>query len=212
MATYTINTTPSPKPAPKPASRDPRSKSMATIAGTFILIGVGIAAYIFWPERLPPADASPAELIKFAVSDKFANLPEAKRQVYVDAMMKNRLGMFAAFQQAKLTDDQRESLFMNAMSLAMNKRLDEWMKLDEKGKQQYVQNMVKEMGQRPPGAPGGAGAANRGAGGPGGRGGPRNMTPERQKRFIENTSPGRRAAMGEFMASMRKARDAAEKK
>ncbi len=127
MAVYTINTTPpSRQPSRKPAA-DPKKKALATGVGTLMLIGVGVAAWMIWPDRLPPADASPVELLKFAASDKFAELPDAKKRIYVDAMMKDPRSTFGAMREANLTDEQRENFFMNAMSIRMNQRVDEWL-------------------------------------------------------------------------------------
>jgi len=102
--------------------------------------------------------------------------------------------------QAQLSDAQRERGIDNATQAAINirmgKHLDAWLKLDERGKQEYVRKLIQQNPNRPPPGPGER---------PGMRGG-RQMTPAQVKRFIENTSPDRRAAMAEFMGALRKAR------
>jgi hypothetical protein len=87
-----------------------------------------------------------------------------------------------------------------AINVRLGAQLDTWLNLDEAGKKAYVKKLVKEMPPRPQGA--GPGPGGR-MGPPGGRG----MTPARVKKFVENTSPARRAAMPEFMAAVRKERD-----
>jgi hypothetical protein len=225
MAVYTINTSPSPKQPSRKPSADPKKKMLATAAGVLILVGGGIAAWMLWSDPLPPADAPALELIKFAATDRFAELPDEKKQVYVDAMMQNPAAMSAAARDASLSDDQRENAFMNAMSIRMNKRLDDWLKLDEAGKKKYAEDMVKEAARRAStrpttrpgllsratgGALGGAGTTRGGPGG--GMGARRNLTPQRQKRMIESMRPDRRAALPEMMSALRKAREAAGKK
>jgi hypothetical protein len=87
------------------------------------------------------------------------------------------------------------------VNVRLGAQLDEWLKLDEKGKKAYVKKLVASMPPRQGNGPGPGGRM----GPPGGRG----MTPTRVKNFVENTSPAHRAAMPEFMAAVRKERDAA---
>ena len=175
---------------------------LGAILGAAIALVTIVLAWEFWPTRPPPIDAPTAELVKFVATDQFANLPDDKKQLYVQTLLDKGLPALAlAAAEAKLTDAQREHGIDNAMQAVINIRmgnhLDNWLKLDEKGKRAYIQKIVHDNPQHPPG-PGDR---------PGSRGG--RMTGDQVKRFVENTSPARRAAMAEFMGALRKEREAA---
>src|SRR5439155_10082252 len=141
-------------------------------------------------------------LVKFVTTDQFASMPDARKMQYVDLLLQKGFPALAlAATEAKLTDAQRERGIDNATQAAINvrigKHLDAWLKLDEKGKKEYVKKLAQQNPGRQP-SPGER---------PGNRG--RQMTPDQIKRFVENTTPDRRAALAEFMGALRKARDAA---
>jgi hypothetical protein len=176
-----------------------RRTLIVSIVGFIAVVAVAITAWKFWPQRLPPADASAVELVKFCTTDQFANLAPKQQEQYVESLMNQGFPVIiAAAQQAGLTKEERQKGLENAMQAGMNvrwgKHLDTWLKLDAKGKAEYVKKVVAQMPPRPPGMdPRGANRNNR------------FMTPERQKRFIEGMSPDRRAGMAEFMAQIRAA-------
>jgi len=177
----------------------------ARIVAAAVLIAAGVTAYELWPQRLPPTDASTVELVKFCTTDQFGNLSDEKKMPYVKALLdRGYLALALAANEAKLSEEEKERGIDNAMQAAINVRLgaqlDTWLSLDEAGKKAYVKKLVKEMPSRAQGT--GPGPGGR-MGPPGGRG----MTPARVKKFVENTSPARRAAMPEFMAAVRKERD-----
>jgi hypothetical protein len=176
-----------------------------------VLCGIiAIAAYMYWPQRLPAADAPAAELVKFCTGDTFANLPEEQKYVYVEALMKKGPAIIiAAANEAKLTPDERQKGLENALQAGIQYRwgqhLDNWLLLDPKAKQEYAKKIAAQMPLRPPGinTPGPADRAR--AGGGGARGG-NFSNPTRHKNFIESMPPDRRAAMAEFMSQLREAR------
>jgi hypothetical protein len=179
---------------------------MKRAIGSIIAMTAGLAAialaWWLWPTRPPPIDAPTAELVKFVTTDQFDNLTDERKLAYVRTLLDQGLPALAmAATEAKLTDAQRERGLDNAMqagiTIRMGKHLDTWLKLDEKGKRDYNKKLVRDNPHRPPG-PGER---------PGTRGG--KMTPDQVKRFVENTSPDRRAAMAEFMGALRKEREAA---
>jgi hypothetical protein len=177
-------------------------RNIGAIGATIVLIGAGVLAWTLWPARLPPMDAPTVELVKFVPTDAFEALPDAKKIAYVRELLGRGLPALAlAAEEAKLTEAQRQRGIDNATQAGINVRmgghLDAWLKLDAKGKKDYIHKIVAENPARPPG-PGQR---------PGQRG--RGMTADQVKRFIENTSPDRRAAMAEFMAAVRNERDAA---
>ena len=177
-------------------------RAVGAIIASLVLLAAGIGAYSLWPARLPPMDAPAAQLVKFVTTDQFADLPDEKKTAYVQTLLDKGLpALVLAAEEAKLTEAQRQRGIDNAtqagINVRMGKHLDAWLALDAKGKQAYVKKLVAENPSRP------VGPGNR----PGQAG--RRMTPDQVKRFIENTSPQRRAAMAEFMAAMRKERDAA---
>jgi hypothetical protein len=176
----------------------------ARILAAAVLLAAGIAAYELWPQRLPPKDAPTVELVKFCTTDQFGNLSDEKKMPYVKELLdRGYLALALAANEAKLTEEERERGIDNAMQAAINVRLgeqlDTWLKLDEAGKKAYVKKLVQQMPPRQGPGPG-----------PGGRMAPpgsRGMTPARVKKFVENTTPARRAAMPEFMAAVRKERE-----
>jgi len=179
-----------------------RRTLIVSIVGVAIVAAVAVLAYEVWPQRLPSEDASAAVLVKFITTQRFDDLPLDKQELYVEAVMKE--GFFAIIQAAKeanLTAEQRQRGLENAMQAGMEyrwgKHLDVWLKLDAKGKANYVKQVVAAMPARP------AGMDPRGA--PGKRA-TRSMSPERQKRFIESMPADRRAEMAEFMKAVRDAR------
>ena len=180
---------------------------IVSIIGVVFVAAIAIGAYEWWPQRLPSADASPAVLAKFITTDQFDNLPLDQQERYVEALMKQGFAVIiAAAKEANLTAAERQRGLENAMQAGMEyrwgKHLDIWLKLDDKGKADYVKKVVAAMPPRP------AGMDPRGA--PGNR---RSMSPERQKRFIESMPPDRRAQMAEFMKAVRDAHgDGAVKK
>ena len=207
MATYTINThSASPPPPPRPARGASGGGSgravLASVLGIVLLTGLGIATYLLWPARLPADDAPPAEVIKFMATDQFARLSDDRKQRYVGMLARNFLGALVAAQ--SIPEETQDLAFANAMQAMWNQRLDEWLKLDAKGKEAFVQKALQQRrdgaATRPSASPGAVAGAAR-------RFGHQNITPERQKRFIENMPPDRRAAMAEMMGAMRKARE-----
>ncbi len=178
-----------------------RRTLIVSIVGVVLVAGVAITAWKLWPQRLPSADASPAVLAKFITTDQFDNLPLDEQERYVEALMKQGFAaIIRAAKEANLTAAERQRGLENAMQAGMEyrwgKHLDIWLKLDDKGKADYVKKVVAAMPPRP------AGMDPRGA--PGNRA-TRSMTPERQKRFIESMPPDRRAQMAEFMKAVRDA-------
>jgi hypothetical protein len=178
-----------------------RRRALGILLGVAAAIATIVLAWTFWPTRQPPMDAPLSELVKFVTTDAFDNLPDDKKVTYVQTLLDKGLPALAlAAAEAKLTDAQRERGMDNAMQAAINvrmgKHLDTWLKLDDKGKRDYIRKIVHDNLQRPPG-PGDR---------PGTRGG--RMSGDQVKRFVENTTPARRAAMAEFMAALRKERDA----
>jgi hypothetical protein len=167
--------------------------------GLIIVIAGAIVAYKNWPQRLPSTDAPAAELVKFVTTDQFDNLPLAQQEQYVNALMKQGFGaIITAAKEAGLTKEERQKGLENAMQAGMmvrwGRHVDKWLSLDQKGKAEYVKQVVAQMPPRPPGMDPRANRA-----------GQRFMTPEKQKRFIENMAPDRRAAMAEFMSAVRAA-------
>jgi hypothetical protein len=182
-----------------------RRRALGILLGVAAAIATIVLAWTFWPTRPAPMDAPTAVLIRFVTTEQFDNLPEDKKIAYVQPLMElmrsDPVNFMLAVGQAKLTEAQRERGLDNAMQTAINvrmgKHLDTWLKLDDKAKREYIRKLVRDNPQRPPG-PGDR---------PGTRGG--RMSGDQVKRFVENTSPARRAAMAEFMAALRKERDAA---
>lgn len=179
--------------SPVPSTR----KIIVSVVGLIAVIAAGITAYKMWPERLPSPNASAPELVKYITTDQFAKLPLDKQEIYVETLMKQGFPtIIMAAQQAGLTPEERQRGLENAMQAGMQIRwgrhLDKWVKLDAKGKAEYVKQVVAQMPKRPPGMDPRA-KSNR------------FMTPERQKNFIESMSPDRRAEMAEFMSAMRAA-------
>jgi len=177
-------------------------RTLGILLGLTAAVATVILAWLFWPTRPPPMDAPLTELVKFVTTDAFDNLPDDQKAAYVKMLLDKGLPALAmAAAEAKLTDGQRERGLDNAMQAAINVRmgthLDTWLKLDEKGKRDYIRQLVRDNPQRPPG-PGER---------PGMRGG--RMTPDQLKRFVENSPPAQRAAMAEFMAALRREREAA---
>jgi hypothetical protein len=185
---------------------NPRSRLIASSAGILILVAAIIGAWALWPKPLPPLDAPTVDLVKFAVTDQFASLSDDQKMEYVDVLQKQGIAALAvAAAEAKLTPEQRERAIDAGTQAAINLRwgpaLDEWLKLDEKGKKAYVKKIAESSPSRPK-----PGANVQAIGKATGR--DRGMTPARQKGFIENTSPGRRAALAEFMSAVKEERAA----
>jgi hypothetical protein len=173
-----------------------------TVVASLLLAATFALAWWFWPTRTPPLDAPTVDLVKFVASEEFETLSDDRKLAYVQTLMDKGLPALAlAAAEAKLTDAQRERGIDNAtqagIKVRMGKHLDTWLKLDEKGKRDYIRKLVRDNPTRPPG-PGDR---------PGSRGGGR-MTASQLKRFIENSPPTQRAAMAEFMAALKKEREA----
>jgi hypothetical protein len=186
-------------------------KTFGFIIGITLCTAIAILAYVYWPQRLPAADASSTELVQFCTTQTFENLPEDQKYVYVESLMNRGIpAIIAAANEAKLTDEQRQRGLENALQAGTEyrwgKHLDAWMQLDTRGKQEYAKKIAAQMPLRPPGinTPGPADRA-RGGGAGGSRGG-RFSNPTRMKSFIESMPPERRAAMAEFMAELHEAR------
>src|SRR5688572_8090657 len=161
-------------------SRAGRRRALVVVAA-LVVAASGVIAYVNRPAPLPPVNAQPVELVKFCTTDAFANLPESKKYAYVEALINQGIVVIiAAADEAKLTEAERQRGLENAMQAGiqyrMGKHLDEWLKLDEAGKREYVKKVAAESRPRL----GIAAPGNNSS-----RGG-RFMTPDRQKRFIES--------------------------
>jgi hypothetical protein len=180
-----------------------KRRKLFILAGALGVVIVGSLTTVAVIDRepgLPPVDAPNKVLVKFCATDQFAKLRLDQQEPYVARLMdQGFLAIFNAANEANMSPEERQKGLENSMQAGMNVRwgrnLNEWLKLDEKAKAEYVQQVIAEMPPRPPGFdPRGASRNTR------------FMTPEQQKRFIEGMSPNRRAAMAEFMQQLQQAR------
>jgi hypothetical protein len=186
---------------PAAASTPSRKGRVASLVGFVAFIAIGIGVYVYWPWRNsgPGLDAPATELVKYCATEDFDKLPRDRQQAYVETLMKQGFGAIAAAAMtAHMTPEQMQRGLENAtlagMEVRWGKHLDNWLKLDAKGKTDYVKNVVAAMPPRPAGFD----PRNRG-------GGRRAMTPAQIKKFVEGMQPDRRAEMAEFMAQIRAA-------
>jgi len=195
----------------KAASRRWRNRRILLVTGGIALLaGAGAWAYF---GRVPAADAPPVQIVKFAASEKFAEMSPEAQKPYRDALENlDRGDRRDVVEQAKLTDDERERLFTNTGGKEMEQRIDAYFALATPAeKSKYIDSMIDEMQKRfasfqrrsttrPTGEANGSGDRPN-QGGPGGRGW---GDPERMKRRMENTPPARQAKMAEFHVAMQK--------
>lgn len=203
--------TSTPTNTPKPT---PTRKVLIITAAAIIVLGTGALAVAMWPAAVPTADAPVADIVKFAATDKFQNLPADKKKPYIDAMEK--LDWDARRKAVEtLPEDQRREAFGNIMQAAMTQRVESYFALpDPAARKKYLDQQIDEMekrraqfaNMRPPGSVGGERPqgdrpdANRGPGGP-------NRDPAaRQKSRLERTSPETRQKMAEFFAAVQERR------
>ena len=174
-----------------------RRTLIVSLVGFLAIAGIAVAIYEYWPRRLPPTDSSTIDLVKFVTTDQFADLTEKQKELYTEEMLRRGFGeLTIAAIQSGLPREQLDRGFNNAMVPGMEIRwgrhLDVWLKLDAKGKADYVKKVVASMPPRPANFSPHNGR-NRG------------MSPQQQKNFIESMAPDRRAQMAEFMTQIRAA-------
>lgn len=187
----------------------------AVIVIMVVLIAMAFGA--FQKSQLPDAAAqTPQEKIRFALTSQFANLSDKKKAEYLKAAM-GKDGPRALFQASRdLSPAERKVLRDNtrpATRAMMEERMNKYFELSEAERVAYLDRMIDETRDRPPGPP------------PGGGGGP--PPPDAGKNFgsanappqngpprgppglshirdhIETTAPETRAKEAEFHRAMR---------
>jgi len=189
-----------------PGKKKSNGKKNVAIAALLLLGlgGAGAGGYFLWPTHAPdPGKMTKEDAVKYIASKKFADLPIAEKESYMDRMRAksgdNPRQMFE-----NMNDKDRMAMMQNmrpVMEKKMQERMKKFQAMTQAEKEAEIDRMIAERearrkaGQdRPP-----AGANGGGPGGPGGN--PSGM--------FENSSASTRAAMAEFGKMMR-AREAAK--
>jgi hypothetical protein len=171
------------------------ARRWAIASGLLILllaIGLGLR---LWRNRTPSLHASPAALAGFVESERFHAMPLAQRLAYLDAL-RSRLN--------ELSPQDRRGIFREFGRAQMERHLEQYFALAPgKAREQYLDRELARFGRRPGplsrngpprnGPPGGV-AVNRSG---------RSRDARLRDRY-ENTPPGQKAMMAQFLADLRK--------
>src|SRR5437764_173000 len=141
------------EPMSQPVAATPSRKALVgSLIGFFAMLGIGVGVYVYWPLRNsgPALDAPATELVKFCATDDFDKLPRDRQEQYVEGLMKQGFGAIAmAAMAAHMTPEEMQRGLENAtlagMEVRWGKHLDNWLKLDAKGKADYAKKVVAAM-------------------------------------------------------------------
>src|SRR4051812_42088481 len=96
--------------------------------GTVALACAGVAAWVWWPTRIPAVDAPAGEVVAFMASDRFNEIPEDRQRAYMEALRPQF--MMLAMDQT-IPEETKMRAFENAVNSrsGVNRRVEEYFKL-----------------------------------------------------------------------------------
>jgi len=128
------------------------------VALVFVLGGIGVAGYRYWPEPAPkPPPTAPdtpiAQTMDYASSQDFNRLPMEKRVAWIESQMQ-RLGQmddeeFAAAwrNMDKATRDRIQNNMREVVRVRMNRHIDEYFTKPKTEREAYLDQRIDEMKQ-----------------------------------------------------------------
>lgn len=178
---------------------------LAVAAAAVVLLGVGVAAWAFWP-RTVATPTTAAEVLKLAASDNWNRLTaEQLEKILAESDNVSWADRMRILNEAKLTDEERRKVFENLGQASMLRQVRKYAamtpaeqkkELDRQIDQQEAARGMMRFGAMM----GGASRPTTSPSGGGGRGGW--GSPERMKARMESSAPGDRAAMAKYMGDM----------
>ena len=173
---------------------------MVWLGALILMLVLWLQVWLMHRQHAPdPKTISTRAAVKYLASKEFAALPEKEQRSYFDRMRANGGKGPPPFAEQKLTREEMAAVHKNTrkfMQQEMKERMTKFFTLSQEEKNQFLDNMIKEMQNRRKQDQ----AAGRTGGGPGG--------PDDGNRqagmqgMLENTDSNTRAQMHEFMTQL----------
>ncbi len=185
-------------------------RTLVVAAAGVVLLGVGVAAWAFWP-RSVPTPTTPTEVLRLAASDNWNRLSPAQlEKILTEADRLSWADRMRMLNEAKLTDEERRKVFENLGQASMLRQVRRYVAMTPAEQKKELDRQIDEqeaarrlmsfggmMGRGTSRPTTGPSAGPSGGGGRGGWG-----SPERTKTRMENSPPADRAGMAKFMGDM----------